>query len=47
MPYMDKNQKAGVQNAFQLARVIKDKEQKVYKYIKQPWEDKRKEEMII
>jgi len=35
MPQMDKNQKAGVQNAFQLARDIKENEEKVYKYIKQ------------
>lgn len=31
---MDKNQKAGVQNVFQLARDIKHSEEIVYKYIK-------------
>lgn len=34
MPHMDKNQKAGVQNAFQLARDIKGNKEIVYKYIK-------------
>lgn len=47
MPCMYKNQKAGVQNVFQLPTDIKGNEEKVYKYIKQSWEDKRKEEAII
>lgn len=47
MPYMDKNQKTGVRNIFQLARDTEGNEGEVYKYIKQSWEDKRKEENTI
>lgn len=47
MPHMDKNQKTGVQNVFQLARDTKDNEETVYKYIKQSEKDKRKEETTV
>lgn len=42
MPHMDKNQKTGVQTISQLARNTKCNKEKVYKYIKQSWEDERR-----
>lgn len=47
MPHLDKNQKTAVQNIFQLDRDTKDNKDKVYKYIKQSGEDKRKEETTV